>query len=496
VLVVGVASARPAATAEDPRSTTDDAWGLPGFIEVGLPAAEDTHRLSLRAAAGYGYTEALEAQPGPSHRADGTLAFGLRPLSGLDLGLRLDGRYDVHPNDAQGGDYGLVGDPRLVVRYGSRFARGLHAGFEGSAWFPGRDAPSLVLDATTLTARALFAWRSERGRSVGFSGGFRFDQSGRAEEEPETLRRGDRIALGLSDSHAVVIGLAYAEPLGPIELIGEVNGDLLVGPDAPSLAESPIRVQLAARRALTQRLGLEARAALSLSGRPAVTGDEPLVPIEPRVSAGLALTYRFLAPRGETAPSAEPSGAASPSAPPVAAESSEAQPLVMVRGTLRDESGAPVPDAAVTVVLGKARVEVRTAAGGEFDAALPAGSDAETSEAEVAVVAEGFEPVKGRVRVGGKTSTPLELTVVPAVPAGQLKGLVRSFDGAGMKATIRVPKAKLEVASNADGEFVLDVPPGSYVVEIEAPGYVPQKRVVRIENRGVTVLNADLRRKP
>jgi hypothetical protein len=168
----------------------------------------------------------------------------------------------------------------------------------------------------------------------------------------------------------------------------------------------------------------------------------------------------------------------------------------MVRGTLRDESGAPVPDAAVAVVLGKARVEVRTAAGGEFEAALPAGSDAETSEAEVAVVAEGFEPVKGRVRVGGKTSTPLELTVVPAVPAGQLKGLVRSFDGAGMKATIRVPKAKLEVASNADGEFVLDVPPGSYLVEIEAPGYVPQKRVVRIENRGVTVLNADLRRKP
>ena len=56
--------------------------------------------------------------------------------------------------------------------------------------------------------------------------------------------------------------------------------------------------------------------------------------------------------------------------------------------------------------------------------------------------------------------------------------------------------APLGTASDSDerGEFTIDLPPGEYEVSIEASGYRAQKRRVKIEQDGVTILNVDLGR--
>ncbi len=90
----------------------------------------------------------------------------------------------------------------------------------------------------------------------------------------------------------------------------------------------------------------------------------------------------------------------------------------------------------------------------------------------------------------------------PKAPSGQIRGSVRSFTGRPIDATVRVSPARPDVISagevreirSKDGAFEIEVPPGPYNVTLEAPGYASQTRVVRVEENGVTVLNADLRR--
>jgi len=50
-----------------------------------------------------------------------------------------------------------------------------------------------------------------------------------------------------------------------------------------------------------------------------------------------------------------------------------------------------------------------------------------------------------------------------------------------------------ETTTGPDGKFEIDVPPGKYTIAIRAEGHLGQRRTVRVENRGVTILNADLK---
>jgi len=99
------------------------------------------------------------------------------------------------------------------------------------------------------------------------------------------------------------------------------------------------------------------------------------------------------------------------------------------------------------------------------------------------------------VSVGDAAAELGEITLRPAVPAGELRGLVRGLDGEPVPAEIVVGGTEIALETDAQGRFSVEVPPGSYVVEIKADGFVGQRRRVTIENRGVTVLNADIRKK-
>jgi len=84
--------------------------------------------------------------------------------------------------------------------------------------------------------------------------------------------------------------------------------------------------------------------------------------------------------------------------------------------------------------------------------------------------------------------------LAPAPPTGQVRGLVRSFSGAGLRARIRIEPLGKEIQTDAAGNFQLDVPPGTYEVVVEASGHAAQRRHVQVPEDGVVILNADLLR--
>jgi hypothetical protein len=62
-------------------------------------------------------------------------------------------------------------------------------------------------------------------------------------------------------------------------------------------------------------------------------------------------------------------------------------------------------------------------------------------------------------------------------------------------ATIRVNPGGRSTTADADGRFELDVDPGTFELEISAPGYTSQTRTVRVTHAPV-ILKIDLRPAP
>jgi hypothetical protein len=456
-------------------------YALPSIERVGV-AGQTTARFALASTLGYGWTESLGPVRGSHHRLSGTLAATATPTSWLNVGAGFDERYDVHPRDALGRDDSAVGDPRLFVRASRRFGEHLGLGTELVGWFPGDTAPAIEPSATTLDLRLLGSWwHLSSGTVAAVLAGFRLDQSAESVRHPEHLRAGDRISLGVSDFHAVLLGLGLSQRIGRFEALGELSGDWLVGSRAPRWSDSPWRVTLGVRRPATHALSFELRGDVLLSGRPPVGPNDPLVPIEPRfvVSAGIRLELW-----GKPTPLPPVAGPKS-STQPVGASPQPLPVIATLQGKITDTAGQGVEHAHVTLTLAAEKLEADTAADGSFALnQVPEGA------AELRVDALGYVTV--RRTITAREGEPVAIALEPALPAGQLRGLIRSFAGEPLSARVEVEPGGISAQTDREGRFELDLAPGSYRVMIEADGYRPQKRNVRIENRGVTVINAEL----
>jgi uncharacterized membrane protein len=156
-----------------------------------------------------------------------------------------------------------------------------------------------------------------------------------------------------------------------------------------------------------------------------------------------------------------------------------------VKGLIVDNEGAPLPGA--TVRLG-ART-VTTGDDGTFTL-----TDITPGSVDVVVERPGHEPAQRTLTVTAGAEAQLDVTLPRVRPPSQIKGLVRSFDGKGLAATVRVEPAGVEVIAGADGLFQIDVPPGTYTVVVSMAGYETQKKEVTVEEDGVVFKNVELRK--
>jgi hypothetical protein len=435
---------------------------------------------------GYGFTEGVLNQDDSHHRGFASIAGSLRPLDWLAFGVRLDGRYDRHSSSI-GSDDGWTGDVRALVRAQGMLTDELGLGGQLVLWLPGEDAPSIDLDATSLDALT-YLTHHRRGSPLYLSGyvGYRLDQSAAAAHDADRLSRADRLALGVSQTDALLLGLGADYRIGRVELLGEWSWDFLVGDNAPAADISPMRLSAGVRSPLTNdgALALQVVVEGSLSSRPTVDVMQRLVPVEPRLSALVGLSMQL--PRA-SAPvvSPEHESAGPPPPPP--------RPRAELQGRVRDAAGKPIADARITLSSPPGREERSDAAGRfRFDGLEP-------GEVAVTVHADGYRDQEGRGRALPPGASPqgnseLELVLERLPRPGQLRGNVRAFTGRALPAQVRIEPTGQELVADADGNFAVSEPPGKYVVVVSVPGYITQRRPVQLEEDGVTLLNVELRK--
>ncbi len=246
------------------------------------------------AAAGlsYGYTEPQSADGNPHHRLGGSLAAGLSPFSFAEFGVRLDYRLDLHGQDDEGSDQSSALDVTPLVRSGLDVGRNVHLGAEVRVPFLGAAAVDGV-PAPTLDARFLASYLGLPSWRFAMHAGYKLGTSGAVVTQSDNLRAGDRVTLGLSEFDAVLLGLGATKRISSTEILAEVTSEVLVGSGAPSMSESPLRLAAGLRQSLLPYLALSALVEVSpLSRAPSAPGD-PLVPVEPRVSAMLGIVLRL-----------------------------------------------------------------------------------------------------------------------------------------------------------------------------------------------------------
>jgi hypothetical protein len=167
-------------------------------------------------------------------------------------------------------------------------------------------------------------------------------------------------------------------------------------------------------------------------------------------------------------------------------------PTAQLTGRVADAEGLPIDHAAIAITDHAhpqlAPVEVAAGPDGRFTARVHPGA------LTVAVTAPGYQPGGAGATVAANASADVAVTLARVVRQGQLRGQVQSFEGKPLAATITVSgKAAATTQSDDTGMFSLDLPAGTFEVEIAAPGFTTQRRTVTVKLDGVTVLNADMR---
>ncbi|MEI9941420.1 MAG: carboxypeptidase regulatory-like domain-containing protein [Pseudomonadota bacterium] len=465
-VVLSVQSRSSIANAQEQELPASDA--LPGIYRVGVAR---TAPAAIAGTLGYGFTEPQNAEDGAHHRLSLRAAAALPVVNWLSVGALVDGRYDQHPHDNGG-----VVDTALQARASTALGSWqLGAGIVGR--LPGAESLSTMTRSASVEGQALLATSLGRVRIASLAG-YRLNHGGAAGSDAAHLSSGDRLALGLSEFDAVLLGLGAGVWVGKSELLAEVSADVLVGSDAPAFSQSPLRVAAGVRRPVTRGLSLELLAAGSLSRQPDLSADAPLVPNEPRFSVFASVRYQFL-----------------PHAPPAAGPSASPAPPVQPLGsrlelTVNDDQGAPVtsPNAFVTAAGERRDLGCDTAGHCTLE-------EIKAGDVVVHVEAPAFEPAERPVRLQAGVPTKLELRLVAVPPPSQLRGVVRGLDGKAVTARVRVEPSGTAASVDDKGSFQLDLPPGGYDVVIEATNYVTQRRHVQVEPRGVVILNVDLARK-
>ncbi|MER6423296.1 MFS transporter [Streptomyces sp. NPDC001137] len=165
---------------------------------------------------------------------------------------------------------------------------------------------------------------------------------------------------------------------------------------------------------------------------------------------------------------------------------------IPVRGFVRGNEGAPVPQAAVTLISLAGRQLGRSVAQADGSYAVEAPS---VGSYVLIAAADGFQPQASTVVVGGE---PVSYDILLSGTSG-LSGVVRAAENAlpVKDAMVIVTDVRGELLATAatgeQGEFSLtELVPGTVTVAVNAAGYRPRALPVEVGGAGVTRIEIDL----
>lgn len=450
-----------------------DVNGLRGGRHVGS-AAPLSHAPRLTAGLGYAYTEDVLDGTDRHHRGFSEVAAGYAPRQWLQLSLRMEARYDGHRSERTGRDRGGAFATDITTRHALSLGDATALGAQLRLHFPASETMVRGLSAVSTELSALATHTLAPHYELSGQLGYRFDRSRESVRAPEQLSAADRLAASLSQFDALVVGALFAFPLGPVTTTLEWSWDVPLGAESPPLSSAPMRVRAGAQLSLAERYvpGVELGVSPSARG----VGDL-LARVEPRLWAAVSLAVLF-----EAAPPPAPRFT-----PPAETVLPAAEP-VRIAIRVEDSTGDAVAGARVRLVESERRDVVTT----DPDGIAKLTVDPEQSQ-RIEVTAEGFAPYETELQAAGAPPG-LTLRLARALPEGEIKGRVRSLRGGrALRAHVVVRPLDVEVDTDSEGSFAINVPPGEYRLEITAEGHEPQVRPARVERRGVTILVVDLR---
>ena len=501
--------------------------GSTGILRVGTPLPEKSY-LAGGLNAGYAFFESMDPVPGAHHRLANQVALAAAFPRYLTYVLSLESRLDAHPKDADGDDLSFVLEPRLLLRGGFELKNGAQLGAEISLVVPGQEGRNLIWEASTLTGQLLGAYqRKGRPWLASVAAGFRMNQSAEAIPVDKILRTGDWISSGLSDFHSVIFGIGGGYVAKVFSVLAEFSGDIQVGDGAPPAKQSPLRIGLTGRYAVSSLVQLSLSAEVLVSERPEVDPTAGFVLMEPRLSVTLGALLRFglgkqiaemkgqerslvstpvtekshktdaedTNRRVNEQPASEPDGTPKDTAGSEDLESHSESPgaaliTTTIQGRLLDDDGHAIPDATVTLTIGSNNLTAYSGEDGVYTF-----HDVEVGAATVTTIADGYETVSFQVQVSKDNPRIAPVKLEDYHTGSQLRGLVRTFNGKPVRANVKVEPGGITAKTDEEGLFSLDVAPGKYKVTITAWGFKPQTVSTLVEENGVSIVNVELRKK-
>ena len=468
---------------------------LPGGLHAATAEVLPPGTLALALLSGFGYRKGLLSADHTLSRAIGDLAFAYAPISHLMIGVSLDGRYDKHQGFAMMSDDGYVGDPHVLVRYGSPVGGAVTLGGQLGLWVPGKDAPSIAPSAISVDARALLTIDAGFG-AVSADAGFRLDNSAKSVDQPAKLSVEDRVSLGVSSFNAALAGVSLRVPArGRAYAELEGSAEVFVGTNAPKpILRGGAMFGVEVTDAITVIGFVEAARVPSLSYSDALAGNVALVPYEPSITGGLGVQARFGGGK-RAVPATTGIVKNDRPEPVVVAETAD------VSGIVFDDAGKPVVGAKVTVKLKNNTGTAVTDGKGAYTLAkLPIGKtiDGKTTlddtGAELSAEVANKKPGSATLTlVKGANPVP-PITLDSMLPPGQLRAVITNAatSRAIAGATVTIDPGGLTATSGPDGKFTIDLPPGRYKLTVNARGLAQQQLDVNIEQNGVAIKNIDM----
>jgi hypothetical protein len=488
---------------------------MPGGLRA--PAADTLPGgvFSVSLLGGYGQRSSLLTADHKMTRSIGDVAFAFAPTDMITLGLAFDGRFDKHEGVNPMGDDGYVGDPRFIARIGKALGKSMSVGGQLTILVPGKDAPSVAANAISVEARGLFTVAAGPGR-LSFNAGFRLDNSAKSvvdengDDNRMLLSAEDRVSLGVSDFNAALVGAYYQLPIGKKAYVGAEGAiDLFFGKDDfGNKAPGPI-IQFGAVGGLHVNSNWRVFAFLQgakvpgISAADATAGNIVLVPYAPTFTGGLALAATFGGKKaiGGGGGITKVDCAKEPTHASCKAVNVEIK--TMLSGKVVDDTGAPVAGGKVTVRLKGRTGNATTDEKGEYVVKdIPIGKDVNGKKelddlgAEVTVEVSGKKPKSVTLTLtdGPDNKAPV-ITLDPVLPPGQFKAVVRAAGSGtnikGATVTLNDP-ANSNGTTDAEGNWSIDIQPGTYKATASAPGYKPQTLEVVVEQGGVIVKQFEL----
>jgi len=454
--------------------------GLDGGRFVGsarVTPKSDTLRAFRGAfSAGYAHTESVLGTDDHHERIFSEFAAAWARLSWLQLGLKLDGRYDLHRSATLGNDSGFAGSTELMTRHAFEVSSKVSLAAQTRFRFPGATDTKLGFSGVSSELSGLASWKAWEGGELSGVLGYRFDRSAHALKDPDALSQADRLGASVSRYDAVLVGAMMSAQLERFTVVGEWSWDVNVGAGSPTPGESPMRLRAALQTVVGDRWVPGGEIGVTLSSRPQF---DDLVRIEPRFWAAFTLGI-LLGKKPEVAREPESLGAAIEGEPKPAAKG---ELVVLVT-----DADAPMAGAAVTITMGEETLSGETDESGRARFRVVRGEPL-----KIDVAAQGCRPSSQEV-VLEQAHLELPVAVERSLPEGEIKGKVRSLRGGPLKAQIEILTTGQVIQTADDGTFLIDVPPGDYRLRISAEGHEPQERSAQVERLGVTILVVDLRR--